>query len=98
MKRFIVALFALSSLTAFANCDREAQFIGSVKNLKVSENSFSFQVTPTRWYVPSFVCPMDEVEFETAVIELPGTPSISNGDEISGVMVFSQSTQTYKID
>lgn len=98
MKRFIVALFALSSLTAFADCDREAQFIGTVKNLKVAEKSFTFQVTPTRWYVPSFVCPMHEVEFDSAVIELPGTPSISNGDEISGVMVFSQSTQSYRID
>lgn len=98
MKRLLVALIALSSLTAFADCDREAQFIGTVKNLKVSENSFTFQVIPTRWYVPSIVCPMHVAEFDSAVIELPGTPYISNGDEISGVMVFSQSTQSYKID
>lgn len=98
MKFVFVTLFALSSLAAFADCDREAQFIGTVKNLKVSETSFSFQVTPTRWFVSSFVCPMHEVELESAVVEIPGTPSISNGDEVSGVMVFSQSTQTYRID
>jgi hypothetical protein len=98
MKLLFVAMFLLTSAVAFAECDREAQFIGNVKNLKVSQDSFSFQVSATRWYVPSIVCPMDESEFENAVIELPGKPLVSNGQEISGVMVFGQSTQSYRID
>lgn len=98
MKHLLVSLFLLSSVTAFADCDREAQFIGKVKNLQVSERSFTFQVALTRWFIPSAVCPMFEDELESAVIELSGTPAISNGQEISGVMVFDQKTQTYRID
>lgn len=98
MKLLFVMLFALTSLTSFAACDREVQFIGTVRNLSVHENSFSFQVDFGRWFVPSMVCPMDEAEFYNAVIKLPGSPSISEGDEISGIMVFDQKTQSYKID
>ena len=98
MKLITIILFSLLSVSAFAECNREAQFIGNVRNLKVLENSFSFQVSLGRWYIASMVCPMDESEFVGAVIEIPGTPAIAEGDEISGIMVFDQKTQFYKID
>lgn len=98
MKLLFVAFFMLSSFAASAACDREAQFIGTVKNLQVKATSFTFQVKAGRWFIPSMVCPMFEDELESAVIKIEGRPSISNGDEISGVMVFDHKTKTYKID
>jgi hypothetical protein len=98
MKRLFVAAFLLSTVSAFADCNREAQFIGKVKNLKMLESSFTFQVGISRWFVPSMVCPMHEDELQEAVVEIQGKPSIKNGDEISGIMVFDQETQSYKID
>jgi hypothetical protein len=98
MKYLILSLFCLGSLSALADCNREAQFIGKVRNLRMTERTFTFQVAITRWFVASSICPMDESELESAVIELQGIPSIKNGQEISGVMAFDQGTQSYRIN
>ncbi len=104
MKSLLVLLFAFTSFTAFADCNREAQFIGSVTNLKYkaatesSRESFTFQVRLGRWFAPSMVCPMWEDEVESAVLKIEGFPSIMDGDEISGVLVFDQATNSYRID
>jgi hypothetical protein len=104
MKSIFTLLFLILSFSVFADCNREAQFIGSVKNLKYkaatesSRESFTFQVRLGRWFASSMVCPMDESEAESAVIKIEGFPSIVDGDEISGVLVFDQETQTYRID
>lgn len=93
---FLVAsLFAMSAMA----CNPEAQFVGKVRELKTFEGpKFTFQVKLTRWFQPSMVCPMWEDEVESAVVEMDGTPSIKNGDEISGVMVFDVKTQKFHID
>jgi hypothetical protein len=98
MKYVIACFFLLGALSAFADCNREAQFIGKVQNLQVAERSFSFQVAITRWFIASSVCPMHENELEAALIEVEGIPSVENGEEVSGVMVFDQNTQTYRIE
>lgn len=97
-------LIVMLSFSAFANCNREAQFIGTVKNitshttLEGGRSYFTFQVGLGRWFAPSMVCPMWEDEVESAVIKIEGFPSIVDGDEISGVLVFDQKTQSYRID
>lgn len=98
MKLMAVILFSLLSLSAFADCNREVQFIGKVTNVQVQPAAFSFQLKLGRWFVPSMVCPMFEDEFEAAVIELAGTPAIAEGDEISGVLVFDQKSKSYRIE
>jgi hypothetical protein len=98
MKTILVMMLLLTSSITFAECDREVQFVGSVKNLKTKSTSFSFQLSLGRWFSPSIVCPMDEEEFTSAVIEIEGKPLIANGDEVSGILVFDQKTQTYRID
>ncbi|MBY0515877.1 MAG: hypothetical protein K2P81_03140 [Bacteriovoracaceae bacterium] len=103
MKAFIATLVLLSSLSALA-CQREAQFIGKAKNVQVitdvDGNSVltSFQIKLTNWFQPSMVCPMDEVEAEEAVIEVPGVFYISEGQEISGVLVYNEQLGTYSIE
>lgn len=97
MKLFAAILF-LISFSALANCNREAQFAGKVTNLKVLENSFTFQVKLGGWFSPSMICPMYSHELENAVLEYPGSPRIANGDPVSGVMVFNEATQKYLID
>jgi hypothetical protein len=98
MKYLILSLFLLGSVSAFANCNREAQFIGKVRNLRMNEQTFTFQISISRWFVTSAVCPMYEPELESAIIEIEGIPSIEDGQEISGVMVFDQKTQNYRIE
>lgn len=102
----LFALFAFS-FSSFA-CNREAQFIGTVKNLsyrsatETTAEHFSFQIkigfNGNYWFQPSGVCPMWEDELENAVIKEAGVPSIKNGDAISGVLVFDQQLQDYKLD
>lgn len=96
-KTIIFALFLLTSMS-WADCNREVQFVGKVRNLKTQTARFSFQLSLGNWYSPSIVCPLYEDEFVEAVIEIEGKPLIANGDEISGVLVFDQKTQTYRID
>ncbi len=98
MKKFILLMLIFSSFSVMADCNREVQFVGEVTNLKTKSASFSFQLKLGKWFSPSIVCPMYEDEFETAVVEILGKPLISNGDEISGVLVFDQKTQSYRID
>jgi hypothetical protein len=50
------------------------------------------------WFIPSQMCPLHEDEFESAVIEMAGSPSIVDSDEVSGVLVYDQATRSYKID
>ena len=70
MKTFLLMMILVSSSTAFADCNREAQFVGNVKNLKTKSTSFSFQLSLGRWFSPSIVCPMDEEEFISAIVEI----------------------------
>lgn len=95
----LALLFSLLiSFSAFADCNREAQFVGTVKNLKTYSTHFTFQVQLGRWFQPSGVCPMWEHELEEAVVKIEGIPAITDGDEISGVMVFDVNAGEYKID
>lgn len=104
MKSMFALLIVMLSFSAFADCNREAQFIGTVKNVISHSNveggpaSFTFQISLGRWFAPSMVCPMWEDEVESAVIKIEGLPSIVDGDEVSGVLVFDQKTQSYRID
>lgn len=98
MKKIILLTLLFSSFSAMADCNREVQFVGIVRNLKAKSASFSFQLKIGKWFSPSLVCPLYEDEFEAAVVEISGKPLISNGDEISGVLVFDQKTQSYRID
>lgn len=97
MKALLAMIFVVFSFSALA-CNPEAQFIGKVKELKVYDSYFTFKVQATRHYQESGVCPLDIVSFEDAVLSYPGTPSIKNGDEISGVMVYDVATDSFKID
>ena len=103
MKAFLL-IFALFSFSAMGDCNREAQFIGSVRSVTYQpavEGRIGFtrlQLSLGRWYAPSMVCPLWEDEFESAVIEIPGIPLIAEGDEISGVLVFDVATASYRID
>lgn len=96
--RLVLLLSLLFSFSSFADCNREAQFVGTVKNLRIYSSYFTFQVQLGRWFRPSGVCPMWENELEEAVVRIEGTPAIRNGDEISGVMVYDVNTGDYKID
>jgi uncharacterized protein (TIGR02588 family) len=98
MKLSFALVMSLLAFSAFADCNREAQFVGTVTNIKVLPGSFTFQVTATQTPTASAVCPMFEEEVAAAVIEVAGTPSISEGSQISGVLVFDDATQSYKID
>ena len=100
----IILLIALFSFSAFADCNREAQFIGTVTNVIYTPATEGragltmFQLKLGRWFAPSMVCPLWEDELESAVVEVEGIPLIADGDEISGILVFDQETQTYRID
>lgn len=98
MKSLIAMILVVFSFSALACNPEEAQFIGKVSNLKVYEDHFTFQVRITRNYSPSRVCPMQDNDLESAVLSYPGKPSIQNGDEISGVMVYDAASDSYKID
>jgi hypothetical protein len=105
MKRLILILAAIFSLSAFGNCNREAQFMGTVKNVnyfpaqegRIEHYSFEIELDP-QWFRPSIVCPMSEAELENAIIYEAGLPKRANGDSISGVLVFDQKIQNYKLD
>ena len=97
MKALLALIFVVYSLSALA-CNPEAQFIGTVKELKVYDSYFTFKVQATRHYQVSGVCPLEEDQFNEAVLTYPGTPSIKNGDEISGVMVYDVASDSFKID
>ena len=100
MKSMFALLIVMLSFSAFADCNREAQFMGTIRNVKyspateTSRESFTFQVSLGRWFAPSMVCPMWEDEVESAVIKIEGFPSIVDGDDVSGVLVFDAPTIT----
>ncbi len=102
MKSLLIAL--LFSTSVYANCQREVQFIGTVKNVSFVENeagqieSTRFQVKAGRWFQPSGVCPMEMDEFEAAVIELRGEVALKVGAEISGIMVYDVNNDNYRIE
>jgi|GEM_PF-2758647 len=102
MKSLLIAL--LFSTSVYANCQREVQFIGTVKNVTYVQNeagqieSTRFQVKAGRWFQPSGVCPMEMDEFEAAVIELAGEVDMHAGAEISGIMVYDVNNDSYYID
>lgn len=105
MKLILALLISLFSFASFASeCNREAQFMGYVKNLKVYPATylvpehFTFQVRLGRHFLPSLVCPMWETELEEAVVTIQGRPEISNGDYVSGVMVYDVKDMSYRIE
>lgn len=108
MKLAILSLIALFSFSAFADCNREAQFIGTVKNLKhiaATESTvehFSYQIklgfNGNYWFAASMVCPLWEDELESATIEVAGAPYLTEGNQVSGVLVFDQKIQDYKVE
>lgn len=97
MKTFLAAIFLFASASSFA-CNREALFIGTVKNLKATEDGYSFQVRLGNYFSASSVCPLWETELESAVIFEKGTPSFQNGDAVSGVMVQDEVTGLFHIE
>jgi hypothetical protein len=104
MKILSIFLVLFLSAGAFANCNREVQFIGNIKNLKSLTKSsdeikkYSFQLSIGRWFVPSIQCPMDENEFENAVVTIETLQQLSSGDEISGVLVYDEDEKKYCIN
>ncbi len=105
MKLIVVFLITLFSFSSFSSeCNREAQFMGYVKNLKtypatyLVPEHFTFQVKLGRHFLPSLVCPMWETELEEAVVTIKGRPSISEGDSVSGVMVYDVKDMSYRIE
>ena len=98
MKLSSAILFSALSFSAFAECNREAQFIGTATNVKVLAGSFSFQIKLISPSSANTMCPMYEEEVESAVIEMLGTPGIPEGSPVSGVLVYDESSQSYKID
>lgn len=98
MKKLFTFLLITFSFYIFADCQREVQFIGTVRNLQISGARFTFQLELGRWFEPNVICPLDEEEYLDAVIEMQGYPVIANGDEISGILYFDPKNQIYKID
>jgi len=105
MKFILTGLTILFSLSTFAvECNREAQFIGKVKNLKTikgsakAEEHFTFQIKIGSHFLPNLACPMLDTEFEEAVIKVQGSPDIKNGDQISGVLIYDLETMNYQIE
>lgn len=104
MKSLLAIATLLISLSSFSACNPEAQFVGSVTKVKYfpatesSEEFFTFQLKLGHWFQPNIMCPLFEEELETAIIELPGVPTLSAGDKISGVLVFDINTEKYRIE
>jgi hypothetical protein len=108
MKLSLVFLLLVFSISSFAECNRETQFIGTVKNLTVNAATpttvehYSYQIklghNGNYWFSASGVCPMWEDELESATVEVAGKPYLANGDAVSGVLVFDQELQDYKLD
>jgi hypothetical protein len=99
MKLLITALFTFMSLSVFADCVRESEFIGKVKNISISSDSFKFQIKAGRHFRMSSACSqLDENELESIVFELPGTPLVTEGSEVSGVVLFNEQNQKYEIE
>ena len=98
MKTFVLFLSLIASMSALAECQREAQFIGEVRQLSHSMEMTTFKIRLTRWFQPSMVCPMDESEAEAAEIMLVGWHDLEEGQEISGILVYKPETGTYVIE
>lgn len=97
MKKALALVFAIMTLPAFA-CDGEAQFSGKVTNVVVKENSVTYQIKLTAPSKENPFCPIQDVEVEAAVIEVAGQSTISEGDSISGYLVYDAKTQTYSVE
>lgn len=97
MKFSMALLFSLMSLSAFADCNREVEFFGKARNVVVKEKSVTFQIKFGNFYHVNELCPLYQEEAAQAVIEVKGL-SITEGEEISGVLIFDQATQTYRIE
>jgi len=105
MKFLLIVLATFFSLSTFASeCNREAQFIGKVINLKTAKSSskaedhFSFQIKIGSHFLPNLACPMLETEFEEAVIKVQSLGGIKSGDEISGILIYDLETMSYQIE
>ena len=97
MKFTMAILFSLMSLSAFADCNREVEFFGKAHNVVVKEKSVAFQIKFGDFYHVNELCPLYKEEASQAVIEVKGH-SIIEGEEISGVLIFDQETQAYRIE
>ena len=98
MKTFVLLFTLIASMSALAECQREAQFIGEIRNVNHQMEMTTFKVKLTRWFQPSIVCPMDESEAESAEIMLVGWHDLEEGQEISGILVYKPETGTYVIE
>ncbi len=108
MKALLTGALLLTSLTGHAICNREAQLVGTVKDLKVFQadkiqpDHFTFKIKlgykNTYWFEPSITCALWEDEAEAATISILGIPTLKNGDQISGVLIFDEALQVYRIE
>lgn len=109
MKNIFFSLFAIVfsfsqvSMACIAG-NKEAQFIGHVINLKVvsaaeasGKEYYTFNIDFT-YYEPSAVCPMNEENAYAATLKYEGAPLVHEGQEISGVLVYSAKSKSYFID
>jgi hypothetical protein len=97
MKFTMALLFSMMSLTAFADCNREVEFFGKARNVVVKDKSVTFQIKFGDFYHVNELCPLYKEEAAQAVVEVAGH-AITEGAEISGVLLFDQETQTYRIE
>jgi hypothetical protein len=103
MKIILFIVMFIFSCSLFAQCEKhEAQFVGTVRALKMYQDHYTFQIKlgfkGDYWFRPSMMCPLWEDEAEEAVIEVAGAPQMKNDEEISGVLVFDLEKNHYFID
>ena len=103
MKSLLLTFPLLFSLSALADCQREAQFIGTARDVKdvVAANGevvTAFRIKLAGWFQPSMVCPMHEDELESAVVELDYLSSLNEGDSVSGVLLFDEAQGRYRLE
>lgn len=97
MKTLLASVLMLSSLSVFA-CNPEAQFIGQVRNLTVTETGYTYQVSISGHYSANPFCPLYAYELTSAVLKGEGAPEFQNGDAISGVMVQDEATGEFHVE
>lgn len=108
MKWFILFLLTSFPLLTFADCNREAQFIGTVTNFmnypkqenELSHYSYKIKLghKGNYWFQPSLSCALWEDELEKATISGIGFPNLAEGDAISGILIFDQDLQIYRVE
>jgi hypothetical protein len=106
--KLIIAMIGLLTLgPAFANgsCNGnlEAQFIAEASNIRLEilnggKIETSFGIKNIRRFNIHPLCPLDVSLALDAVLSYDGELNLSEGSEISGVLVYNIETGTFKID